>query len=597
MPIEWVLSGSALHGLSFSAKLFTLSSGLILNYLPAAVGLAGAGLLGAAIPWPRSKGYLDRANRILDLLSWAVVMFVATLLAKRIINYAGSPHPRAVLVCLNAGMVTATLALSIKNLAPDVILALPRRLSLVMLPMAMLASGAEWFQSLGTAHPTAVSGSVNRPDILLITVDALSAPRLSLYGASRDTTPSLKALAQHSVVVEQCHSSSNWTRPGIASILSGTRPWVHGGDYGIPNQGGGFPPGLVQSLRGAGYQTECVLTNMLVTPLSQNLQGAFDRAVYLDPYNPALHALVRWLPSLAVALSTGPMARLQDLSLKLGRETSLEKTTAPLAAVRSLLARPEQRPRFLWCHLMTPHSPYAAPPPYLGRFEPSPLARRIGTSFPAYGFAIKGDPCFPDIYAGRYDEALACLDAGLGNLFDWLKSTGRFDRTVIAVIGDHGESFSHGYGQHGGPILSEEQLWVPCILKFPGQKVGRRVTGPCEQIDLAPTLLDIAGLPVPKGMEGRIIGSRAKDDLMLAMNRDFSSGAPTCSLAVLQGGWKYVTHQGAWKFKWPKEELYDLTVDPKENDNLAEVQVEKVRLFRSRSNAMMKEMGYALDLP
>jgi hypothetical protein len=64
-----------------------------------------------------------------------------------------------------------------------------------------------------------------------------------------------------------------------------------------------------------------------------------------------------------------------------------------------------------------------------------------------------------------------------------------------------------------------------------------------------------------------------------------------------QGGWKYVTHQGAWKFKWPKEELYDLAVDPKENNNLADVQVEKVRLFRSRSKEMMKEMGYALDRP
>lgn len=199
-----------------------------------------------------------------------------------------------------------------------------------------------------------------------------------------------------------------------------------------------------------------------------------------------------------------------------------------------------------------------------------------------YGFQAKFDPCFPNIYEGRYDEAIRCLGAGLGELFAWLKATGRYDRTLIVITADHGESFTHGYGGHGGPLLSEDLIHIPCLIKPPFHHGAERDDRLYEQCDLAPTILQMVGLPVPAGMEGYPISRKPEGLPVFAMNHDLQQGTRTFSVAVRLGDWKYVEHWGRWTAPWPQRELYDLASDPGEGRNLVAARPDKAAELRGR---------------
>jgi arylsulfatase A-like enzyme len=172
------------------------------------------------------------------------------------------------------------------------------------------------------------------------------------------------------------------------------------------------------------------------------------------------------------------------------------------------------------------------------------------------------------------------MDAGLGQLFDWLKAQGRFERTLIVVTADHGESFTHGYGGHGGPLLSEDLLWIPCLIKPPFHHGPERDSRLFEQVDLEPTMLQMVGLPEPRGLEGVAMARKPEGLPVFSMNHDYQLLSRSFSVAVRLGNWKYVEHFGHWTFPWPKRELYDLAVDPAEDHNLAEIQPDRATALR-----------------
>src|SRR6185312_16238530 len=135
---------------------------------------------------------------------------------------------------------------------------------------------------------------------------------------------------------------------------------------------------------------------------------------------------------------------------------------------------------------------------WLGRFDSSSAARTIAETEPDWAYTLSRAPAARlRTLEARYDESVAYVDHYAG-LFLQRAQQLLGDDTVVVVTADHGESFHHGYGAHTGPGLFDEIIRIPLIVKLPGQTVARRSDVVAEQIDVAPTLAQLAGVRVPR---------------------------------------------------------------------------------------------------
>lgn len=271
------------------------------------------------------------------------------------------------------------------------------------------------------------------------------------------------------------------------------------------------------------------------------------------------------------------------LMVRIGLWTATDQFDPELAlseARRLLTGRDTSRPTFLWVHLYPPHMPYAAPPPYLGRFDRGAEARTRFDSSPPSMFSARLDNTFPRRLVGRYDESLYCVDDHLGRFLDWLKGHGLFDDSLVVVSADHGESFAHRYGGHDGPMLYEDLIRIPLLVKRPHQQRGMHTSVLTEQIDVMPTVLDVAGVHTPLPSEGRSLtgamrGERTADKPIFTMNLELSakySPLSAGSVAMIDGRWKYVHFFGPLKYPLqPRldDGLYDLSSDVEERVDVA----------------------------
>jgi choline-sulfatase len=210
-----------------------------------------------------------------------------------------------------------------------------------------------------------------------------------------------------------------------------------------------------------------------------------------------------------------------------GKSISIDRPAAQvIARANSWLAHPRQ-PFFLWLHL---HDPEAAS-------------------------------------AASYNASVAAADAAVGKLIASLRTSKLFDDALIVIAADHGESLgAHGEEAHG-VFLYDETIRVPLLLKFPqNQYVGKRVTARGRLVDIAPTILEIAGVPIPSQMQGQSLQRIAKSN----------TDQPVYSISMFPQqafGWSALESWRAGKFlyiKAPKPELYDLSADPGATRNLAQ---------------------------
>jgi len=326
-----------------------------------------------------------------------------------------------------------------------------------------------------------------RPNVVLITLDTTRADHLGAYGYTKARTPNLDRFAAEGVLYEHAYATSSWTLPSHASILTGLLPMQHGAQT-VP----GKPVGRL------GYG---------VRPLSDRfttLAERFREAGYRTGAVVGGPALGREL-----GMSQGFEIFEDDLSgkneLYVGKRA---KAVANLAI--AMVGKFGSDPFFLFVNFFDPHAPYRPPPPDgrgLPDLKDSPLPRSLLTRL------LANEPAKPPneledwerqeiakMIAG-YDAEIAFMDRHLGRLLAAIEAVPRSAGTLVAITGDHGESFGeHNYISHGAHLY-EHNVRVPLIVRMPGREgAGRRVPEPVQNHRLFATLLHAAGLDVADGI-------------------------------------------------------------------------------------------------
>lgn len=159
----------------------------------------------------------------------------------------------------------------------------------------------------------------------------------------------------------------------------------------------------------------------------------------------------------------------------------------------------------LWVHLITPHHPYLPDQADRGRFLPEPEGRQFEDNS-----ELQWVPHYdPDQQAKvdrrrlLYDEFLLTADRAFGSFVSNLEKSGKLSNTTVIVSADHGESFEGGVFRHESPYLTRPTIHIPLIIRAPGQQQERTVNVTADQTALAPTILELAGLPKPNWMHGQ----------------------------------------------------------------------------------------------
>jgi choline-sulfatase len=407
--------------------------------------------------------------------------------------------------------------------------------------VAAAALGAVAWLSVGRrdARPasTAMPATAARPNVLLVTIDTLRADALGCYGRVDAGTPVLDALATRGVRFETAIAPAPLTSPSHASILTGLLPVRHGvrdnGGYVLPDE----VASVAEAFRRAGYRTAGFVSGF---PLARRFGFARGLETFDDHFprgNPR-------------------------------RAPYVERDAAGTTdVVLGWLGAGDPAPFFAWVHYYDPHAPYEAPPPFAERFRARP-----------------------------YQGEVAFVDVQLGRLLRRLGETGLAARTIVLVIADHGESLGeHGEETHG-IFVYDATVRIPWILAGPGvpprvvSRVGARV------IDVAPTLLDLAGLPPLPGIDGRSLRPATTGDM-----RDEPAYVESLS-PLLHLGWAplHAWRTRRWKLiEAPRVELYDLVEDPREEKNVAAEHRDVVDEMRRPLGAAMAapapDAAHALD--
>ena len=351
--------------------------------------------------------------------------------------------------------------------------------------------------------------AAEKPNIVLITLDSARADRMGFQGGKGGLTPSLDALARQSIVFEHAYAQSPSTVASHAALLTGTYPpYNHVSEFGA-----GLAPSLPylpELLRAAGYRTAAFVGTLQLDP-RQGFAPGFDRG--FEKYDAGFR-----LPQMGES-----------------RYGTVERRGGEVVA-RALawLQRPGKGPFFLWLELNDAHAPYQSPA----------------------GFARSGS---------AYNGEIKYADAQAGKLISALRARKLYDGALIVVAGDHGESLgAHGEATHG-VFLYDETIHVPLLVKLPQNRAGK--AGPhVRLVDVAPTALEVAGIPVPPQMQGQ--------SLLRAMRQAGMGDAAYARSEFSREafGWSRLEAWRAGKYLYiraPKPELYDLEGDPGATHNLA----------------------------
>jgi N-acetylglucosamine-6-sulfatase len=399
-------------------------------------------------------------------------------------------------------------------------------------------------------------------------------------------TPNLDRMAREGAHIRNAFVTTALCSPSRASILTGQYAHRHG----VVDNSSPVPPGTMffpQRLQRAGYRTAYIgKWHMGESESSDAPRPGFDH----------------WISFPGQGVYQDPILNVN------GRRRRVDGYTTDVltdSAVAWLGRQPADQPFFLYLSHKATHAEFIPPDRYRGRYAeakipyPATMAnternyrgKPRWVNEQRYGwhgvdYAYHGQLDFDDFYR-RYAETLLALDEGVGRVLDQLERSGRAKGTLVLYLSDNGFSL----GEHGlidKRHAYEESIRIPMLAWAPGYiPPGSQVAAMVRNIDLAPTILQLAGIARPAGMDGLSVlaalrGQSSKDPEELLYEYYWEFAFPhTPTVFALRGPrYKYIYYHGIWDLN----ELYDLETDPLEQHNLIEVPAfrERVRAMRER---------------
>ena len=395
--------------------------------------------------------------------------------------------------------------------------------------------------------------AVEGPNVLVIVIDSLRADRLHHAGDPRPLSPNIDRFAGEASRFLQARTSAPWTTPSVMTLFTGLAPTTHHVDSN-DHQLDASVRTLAERFRQAGYRTGAVMPALTLAG-HFGFDRGFDRFV-----------------------------------LEVQGHGKVSGAWSVQEAVTFL--REDGPPFFLYVHFWDVHYNYNPPVPHALRFQ---AGRRAGpgetddvTALIRFsGRPDEVEPLPEDRVAwleGQYAGEILFTDAQVARLLEELERLDLAGNTIVVVTADHGEAFQE-HGVLGHTVhLYEEVERIPLLVRWPDRvRAGRELRQPVGLIDVAPTLLDLAGVPFERTeFEGH---SRAAALLggedHLPAGSDSELLMATTRRARLRG---LISPETAYIFDHARggEELYDLAQDPGQRANLAAARPEEARLWRRK---------------
>lgn len=435
---------------------------------------------------------------------------------------------------------------------------------------------------------------MKRLNLVLITADQMRFDCIGALGHPDLETPHLDTLANEGVAFTRCYSATPTCIPARAALFTGQSQERHGRVGYQDGVDWDYPVTLPGELARAGYHTHCAGKMHVWPPRSLLGFHSVDLHDGFLPYRNTGTAARQWmgriddyLPYLQGAV--GADATINDLGLGCnswaarpwaGPERAHPTNWTVTRSADFLRRRDPTKPFFLWTSFVAPHPPLDPPAPYFELYDRRALAP------PAMGdWAVRPDPAAntadgftaalsgPQVHAMQagYYGLITHLDHQVGRLIRELKDEGVLNDTVVLFTSDHGEMLGdHCMLRKSQPY--EGSAHVPLLLWDPGGHLGLPRGGRCTALaelrDVMPTLLAIAGVPIPGCVDGKPLldAARAGVPVRQSLHGEHTaqSGPPHSAHYLLEGEYKYI-----WYSHTGREQLFNLAADPRELRDLA----------------------------
>jgi len=370
-------------------------------------------------------------------------------------------------------------------------------------------------------------GSKDIRNVVLISIDTCRADYLSCYGCPKETTPNIDKLSQNGVLFKNVITPTPITLPSHSSMFTGTLPLQHGVHDNYDYKLGESNVCIAEILKDNGFATGAVISALV-------MESRFGLAQGFDNYHESFENM----------LSNN------DIEQRSGAETT--------RFALEWLDGHKDGNFFFFLHYFDPHAEYNPPEPFASKFSDNP-------------------------YAGE----VAFVDYCIGQVIDKLKELDLYDSTLIIVTADHGEMLGEHNELTHSYYIYQSAIKVPLIFKLPGLNKGKKIDTTIGLIDIVPTICGLLGIEAPKEVQGVDLSGCLRGNSLPQKGRGFycESLTPTkynanSLLGVVQDEFKYI--------QTSRPELYNLTEDPQEVNNLLEVEPQRAKVLKDKLVEMIK---------
>ncbi len=441
----------------------------------------------------------------------------------------------------------------------------------------------------------------DQPNFLVLVFDTFSAEHLSFFGYPRKTTPNLTRIAEHATVYHHHYSGGNFTMPGTASLLTGTAPWSHRAIQSFGSVLKYYYDHNIFSALNQDYFITAFTHNYFVMGLLNQFQQHLDQIIppnelaVLSESFADLHLDDDFTASLwseRIIRSSGtdiPGSLFLSFLIKDFNAFTPDELKKKYAAlfprgvpnntlglffflenaidwIRKQIPGMQQ-PYLAYYHLFPPHEPYMTRKEFVDIFQDgwSPQPK------PVLAFPQNRSVQYLDQYRRYYDEYIAFVDEEIGRLVQSLEKDDALKNTYLIITSDHGQLFEREIHGHLTPTLYDPIVHIPLLIVKPGQQVREDIYSPTTAIDVLPTLLHLAGKPVPDWCEGQILPpfnpdtSNTSRPIYIVEAKDNARTGPlkTATVALIKDH-KKIIHYFGYEQKQDDYEFYNLKNDPDE---------------------------------